>query len=118
APEVPLASSKAGFIERRVGPSSRNTKGTEARAWQTIRPGILKTLIGPLPSSPKIPRNQTFIQPAFGPSRKIQATASTTLGTRRGNRMSENQRSRQGRSVRSTNQASTKAMTKFSATEL
>ena len=116
APQMPLASSSAGFIVRRVAVSRRNTNGAEASDWQRMSPGMLKTLIGPGPSRPKRARIARLSQPAFGPIRKIQAMASTGIGTSSGNRMSANQISRPGRSVRSTSQASAKAIAKISAT--
>ena len=70
---------------------------------------MLKTLIGPSPSRPSASRSARLSQPAFGPIRKIHAIASTGVGTSSGNRMSGNQSSRPGRSVRSISQASAEA---------
>ena len=105
APEVPLASSSAGSMARSVAVSSRKTNGVEASAWHRIRPPMLKMSIGPDPSMPSAARITRLSHPAFGPIRKIQAMASTGVGTSSGKRMSENQISRPGRSVRSISHA-------------
>ena len=116
APDAPLASSSAGSMERKVAVSSRKTNGAEASAWQKINPPMLKTLIGPSPPRPNVARSARLSQPAFGPIRKIHAIASTGIGTSSGNRISGNQISRPGRSVRSISQASAKPMVKTSTT--
>ena len=77
---------------------------------------MLKTSIGPEPSSPSAARIARLSQPAFGPIRKIQAMASTGVGTSNGNRMSANQISRPGRSVRSTSHASANAIANTTTT--
>ena len=77
---------------------------------------MLKMLIGPGPSRPSAPRIARLSQPAFGPIRKIQAMASTGIGTSNGNRISANQISRPGRSVRSISHAKPKPMANTSAT--
>ncbi|MCY1548295.1 hypothetical protein D9M68_843980 [compost metagenome] len=117
APEAALASSSEGFIERSVEVSSRNTKGTEARACAMMRPGMPKTLSGPLsPSMPRSERSITLTQPELGPASEIHAMPSTCVGTSSGKRINGNQPSRPGRSVRSISQASAKATTKTTAT--
>ncbi len=77
---------------------------------------MLNTLIGPGPSKPPSARSTRLSQPAFGPIRKIQAIASTGIGTSSGNRMIAKAISRPGRSVRSISQASANATVKVSAT--
>ena len=116
APEALLASSSAGSMVRSAALSSRNTNGVEASAWHRIRPPMLKILIGPEPSRPNAARIARLSQPAFGPIRKIQAMARTGVGTSKGNRMSVNQISRPGRSVRSTSHASAKPMANTTTT--
>ena len=116
APAVPLASSSEGSIPRSVAVSRRNTNGVETSAWHRTSPPMLKILMGPGPSMPSAERIARLSQPAFGPIRKIQAMASTGVGTSSGNRTSENQISRPGRSVRSISHANGNAIANTAAT--
>ena len=77
---------------------------------------MLNILIGPDPSMPSAARISRLSHPAFGPIRKIQAMASTGVGTSSGKRMSENQISRPGRSVRSISHARLNAIANTTAT--
>ena len=78
---------------------------------------MLKMLIGPGESRPRMPRSATLIHPALGANSSVQAKAMTMPGTSSGKRIVVKIAVRHGRSVRSTSQARVKAAKKVTVTE-